>query len=365
MTAIHLEKGSRIYVICPSRIVTGGIEAVHQLVDKLNLFGHRAAIVPTPPVKNPVLLQYRNYAVEFCDEIIDDPRNLLITTEVRPRALDAYHRIQKALWWLSVDNHEKLEEKFDFNRPAARGITHLVQSAYAREFLRGRGIANPLPLSDYLHATYLQKPASRRQKRDLVLYTPVKGSEAYVQQLMQADPSIEWLALRGMIRKMHARTLRRGKVYVDFGTHPGKDRQPREAAVNGCCVIVGRKGAACFDADLPIPQAYKFDCETFPPEKIIETVRSCLNDYDNRIEEMAAYAEKIRQEERIFEQEVRTIFGGVSRRRSPLPLLQMRNTGAFLQQNDFLTGLRGVGNEFLPLAPVNAARRIYRQLRGR
>ena len=36
------------------------------------------------------------------------------------------------------------------------------------------------------------------------------------------------------------------KVYIDFGNHPGKDRIPREAVINGCCVITGVRGSARF-----------------------------------------------------------------------------------------------------------------------
>jgi len=43
------------------------------------------------------------------------------------------------------------------------------------------------------------------------------------------------------------------KLYVDFGKHPGKDRMPREAAVHGCCIITGRRGAAGNPFDIPIP----------------------------------------------------------------------------------------------------------------
>ena len=93
---LRLTKDSIIYVLCPSGIVTGGIEAVHQLVDKLRLFGHQAYVVPVPPVHNPLLLQYRNYDVPFTNTVVDDHTNILITTEVNPRALDRYSSIQKA-----------------------------------------------------------------------------------------------------------------------------------------------------------------------------------------------------------------------------------------------------------------------------
>ena len=354
---------SVIYVLCPSHIVTGGIEAVHQLVDKLRKFGHNANIVPLPQVRNPALLQYRNYEVEFASHIEDDPRNLLITTEVNPRQLDHYSSIRKALWWLSVDNHEKLAEGFEFDDPKNKSVVHFVQSAFAHNFLSQKGVETIYPLTDYLHAEYFRN--IRPQKHNRVLYTPIKGADAYVDRLIRADPSIEWRPLKGLIRKAHAQALREGKVYVDFGSHPGKDRQPREAAVNGCCVIVGLKGSAACPEDMSIPDRYKFPLEPLDGTAILSTLRACLAEHGERRHDFDAYVDGVIQEERRFEQEILSIFGGTPRRtrRSPRAIA-LRNTWLFVRQNKAPTILRGLANEFLPLAITNGIRRRYRAMVG-
>ena len=262
---IRLQPGAIIYVVSPAHIVTGGVEAIHQLVDKLRKFGHDARIVTLPQVSNPCLIQYRNYDVIFSDTIVDSSRNLLITTEVNTGLLARFGSIQKALWWLSVDNHFGLPEPFDFRDPSHAAVIHLAQSAYAEQLLRQHGVNMIYRITDYLNSEYLRP--RRSVKSDLVLYTPVKGSGAFVDRLRAIDKTLQWKPLKGMIRKRHAQTLRQGKVYVDFGSHPGKDRQPREAAVNGCCVLVGLRGSACVNEDLPIPKDYKFDLTVFDAEK--------------------------------------------------------------------------------------------------
>lgn len=350
---------SNIYVLCPSGIVTGGIEAIHQLVDKLRRLGHAGFIVPVPAVGNPCLLQYRNYDVAFSSVVVDHPRNLLITTEVNPKALDHYHFIQKAIWWLSVDFHEALQEKFDFEHPPSNGVTHFVQSAYAASFLRGKGISDVYYLTDYLHAEYLRK-YRRRYKSDVVLYTPVKGAQYYIDRLMAADDSIQWLALSGMIRKKHAQVMRDSKVYVDFGSHPGKDRQPREAAVNGCCVIVGRAGAACFEQDMPIPDAYKFDLQSLDDDKILAVIRSCLFDYETRKCDFDGYAAIVRCDEQRFEDEVIASFGVKSSQKTWPALVVIGNILRFARQNNYVTVLRGLMNELLPLQISSFAKNLYR-----
>jgi hypothetical protein len=361
---LKIYKDTIIYVLCPSGIVTGGIEAVHQLVDKLKMFGHDARIVPVPPIRNPFLLQYRNYHVCFDCHILDDERNIIITTEVNPLALKEHQNIQKAIWWLSVDFHEALDEKFDFHDPQARAVRHFVQSAYAAAFLRRKGIVSCDSLSDYLHSVYLHQ-VNRSDKNNVVLYTPVKGAENYIQRLKQADSSIQWLAMTGMIRKQHAQTMRQAKVYVDFGSHPGKDRQPREAVVNGCCVIVGLSGAARFEADIPIRSIYKFDPEHLDVNRILDTIRGCLVDYDDRFQDFDAYAKIVRQNEQCFEEEVKSIFGIQSVNRRWRFLTIATNIVIFSRQNNWFVVCRSLLNEFFPLGLSAWLKRVYRPTRAR
>ncbi|MEB3259329.1 MAG: hypothetical protein VKP63_01730 [Cyanobacteriota bacterium] len=360
---LTLHENTIIYILCPAKIVTGGIEAIHQLVHKLRRFGHDARIVAKPMVDNPVLLQYRNYDVVFAKEVIDHERNILIASEVDPRGLNAYRSIQKALWWLSVDNHEALKETFQFGHPDTASVVHFVQSAYAASFLQSRGQASFAYLSDYLHPAYFRRVEPAR-KNNVVLYTPVKGAQPFIDRLQRADPSIHWLPLKGMIRKRHARAMRQGKVYVDFGRHPGKDRQPREAVVNGCCVLVGLAGAARFAADVPIPEHYKFDLEQLEMDRVLETIRACLFSYEKRIHDFDDYANFARQDEQRFEEEIKAVFGAKPCQPKPMVAVKMANVLAFSQQNDWFTTSRGLMNELLPLAVTRWSKRLYLTARG-
>jgi hypothetical protein len=264
------------------------------------------------------------------------------------------------VWWLSVDNHEASSDRFDFHSPASAAVSHFVQSAYARQFLQNKGVATIHDLSDYLHREYLRD--RHPPKNDIVLYTPVKGSEDLLRPLITADPTLQWRPLKGMIRKQHAQTLRQGKVYVDFGSHPGKDRQPREAAVNGCCVLVGLRGSATFTADVPIPDAYKFEIRNLQSDAVLSTIRECLARHGERRHDFDGYATTIRGEEERFGEEVKRIFGVQQQRDQPRLAKATRNTWGYMQQNRPLTVIRGLANELLPLGPTNLARQVYRSL---
>ena len=267
-------------------------------------------------------------------------------------------RIQKAIWWLSVDFHEALAEPFAFDQPCAQDIFHFVQSAYAASYVRSKGVTAFFMLTDYLHETYLAAK-NREPKNDVVLYTPAKGAQAYIDRLRQADATIQWLPLSGMIRKQHAQTMRRGKVYVDFGSHPGKDRQPREAVVNGCCVLVGLAGAACFDDDVPIPAAYKFALDGLDEPTILATIHSCLARHGSHWSDFAAYAETVRHDERRFEEEIKLIFGVKSFRKTSRRRIVLGNIFLFARLNDGFTVARGLMNELAPLWLSRWAKRLY------
>lgn len=113
----------------------------------------------------------------------------------------------------------------------------------------------------------------------------------------------EWVPLQGMSPEDVAKVLCTGKVYIDFGNHPGKDRIPREAAYCGCCIITNRRGSAEFYEDVAIPETYKIDdsesCET-----ILGKIEYIMHNYDTEKEKFYDYVDKIRREKEIFEDEV-------------------------------------------------------------
>ena len=124
-----------------------------------------------------------------------------------------------------------------FPQPALQA--HLFQSAYAREYVQQQFKVGGAMLSDYLAPEYFSAPLAGT-RRNAVAFNPRKGYR-YTARLIQACPDIEFVRLEGMTRQQLRETLDSCCVYIDFGVHPGKDRIPREAAVRGAVVIVGRQ----------------------------------------------------------------------------------------------------------------------------
>ena len=85
-----------------------------------------------------------------------------------------------------------------------------------------------------------------------------------------------------MNRKEILDTLIKSKIYIDFGTHPGRDKIPREAVLLGNCILTNKKGSANNPVDISIPDRFKFE-ETKKNEKILNNIiGEIFNDYSNQ-----------------------------------------------------------------------------------
>ena len=306
-----LAAGSRVFVLCPPQIATGGPESLHLLVASLRQIGRDARMVYVPAIADATPREYSGYAVERAPAVEDAAENLLIVPEIWAWRLSHCRAVQKAIWWLSVDNHLATESLFDFAAADAASVSHLVGSAYAESFVRGQGATAVAQLSSHVHDRF-HAPMPELPRADRVLYNPKKGS-ALVERLIKRAPELEWRALDGLSREEMVELMCRSKVYVDFGNHPGKERLPREAALAGCCVVTGRKGSAAFAADLPIAAGYKLDdrepVDGERLERMLAVIRACVREFASRQREFADYREHLRGERDRFARDLRRLFG--------------------------------------------------------
>ena len=324
--SVQLTDKSIIYIACPAQQVTGGPEAAHQLFYKLRALGLNAQMYYFPGgVKAPVADRFLEYRPTYVTSIVDESEHLFIVPEVSTDLLSPYRKIRKAIWWLSIDNYHTIidnerelsklktikriitkKRSFSFDDQNADKYFHFAQSRYAYEVLKSKGLKNIYFLSDYLNSSYFNN-LTKQKKLNQVLYNPRKGIEN-TQLLMKASPELKWVPLENMTVTEVKTTLSVSKVYVDFGTHPGKDRFPREAVLNGCCIITGRAGSANFYEDVPIPDKYKFENVVSSRGDIISLIKDCFTNYDVLSQDFNLYREQVMQGEQIFEKEIKEIF---------------------------------------------------------
>lgn len=312
---IQLNNQSIIYIISSPAYFTGGTLLLHQLADWLQTHGFTVKIHYIPNIENPIHPEFEKYNLSYCSKIEDSSNNLLIVPEVFPFELIKYKKIQTALWWLSVDNYFRSfnnasKKRQFFNKIMGyyslynKAQHHFCQSQYAIDFLASKGLRGIL-LSDYLHDEFISKEITLPSKSNVILYNPKKGQE-FTTKLIQAAPDLEWKPIINMTPSEVFNTLLASKVYIDFGFHPGKDRFPREAAICGCCIITGKRGAAANEIDIPIPLDYKFEEDNI--FLIIEKIRFIMENHETCIQQQNAYRDKILVEKANFNQQALNIF---------------------------------------------------------
>lgn len=99
------------------------------------------------------------------------------------------------------------------------------------------------------------------------------------------------------------------KKMLDFGNHPGKDRLPREAAISGCCIITGKCGSAGNNIDVNIPDQFKFENSRHNIDIIIDTIKTCLDNYPDEFKKFEIYRKSIQEEYSLFISDVYRYFG--------------------------------------------------------
>lgn len=326
-----------IYVMSPPYYATGGTELLHQLVYKLRANYHLNALIYYPGIDwkfeiPPTPKRFKKYIDDnWVDHVEDNSENILIIPETLTSSADEFKHLKKVIWWLSVDNYFKSLTGQDYQKEgtvsklkdlikkrlglfpyknlrllfnASKIFLHLVQSEYSLQFLKGYNVTNVMVLSDFINLDLLLED-EKKIRLNQVLYNPAKGIHITKKIIEAAPKNIKWVPIVKMQPSEIAQLMGISKLYIDFGAHPGKDRIPREAVVNGCCLITNRMGAAKNNVDIPIPDSYKFDNQQIGD--IVSKIEFCLQEYDVAIGDFESYRKKILNEEMVFEKDLKKL----------------------------------------------------------
>lgn len=285
----------KIVVTCVAGTVSGGPEALHQLVDMVNEVEPGAGAICYAPYSGShrTFPQYEKYNIPIVmkDKI---PKNAIVVfPEILADHVSQFSQ-RCALWWLSVDNffngHSSYLNKFSF---------HFTQSQYANEHVTSLGF-NTLMLTDYINDVFDNN--LEIHKNDQICVNPSKGLHL-IKDFKEKNPDFLTVELTGMPREKVKEILSQSKIYIDFGHHPGRDRFPREARLSDCVVLTTKYGSAKNDIDIPISSWYKFD----GLEDIKQKVLDVYTDYNYHLGEQYSYKEQIKNQKHIFKNEVKKI----------------------------------------------------------
>jgi hypothetical protein len=336
---IEISKITCVYISCHSPLATGGTEVLHQLGSNLmkmnipvKMFYYNYLLDNIK--QDPVAERFRKYKVPYTLQVKDSSDIAIIVPEIGTHLINEYKRATCILWWLSIDFYYDIQKfngrgaiikkmsksllngeiskvfkyaarkSYDpFKKTSSEKVFHWVQSEYARQYLLKKGISKDRIsyLSDYLNEEFINTSGKSITRNNVVLYNPKKGFKT-TSSIIKASSHLDFIPLMYMTPSQVSRILMMGKVYIDFGHHPGKDRIPREAAMCGCIIITNKKGSANFYEDLPIPNEYKFEEEAGFESKVAILIEDIFSNYEKHYANFKDYREKIKKEEEEFRQ---------------------------------------------------------------
>lgn len=305
----------KIYVVCPYGLVTGGPDALHQLVFYLNNLGLDASIVYADISKKNLFIPqpYKVYISDYLvlNELKDNIDNIIIVPETLTEILDKYNNCKKFIWWLSVDNdvnstffdkikkitkklfHLKNYKKIFMFKKVKNvlkhkkynfkdiNVNHMCASYYAYDYVtKNNQSNNPVyiciePISKY----FLENRGCTIKRENVVLYNPSKNFK-FTKKIIKKAKNIKFKMLKGYTQQQLVELYANSKVYIDFGFFPGAERIPKEAVLNGCVLITGRYGASNYYNDVPIKDDYKFEATNDNISLIIKKIEYEFNNYD-------------------------------------------------------------------------------------
>ncbi len=330
----------KVYVVCPAGIQTGGTELLHQFVYELLQIKVEAYIVYEDKgrfIKTEIPSSFKEYDIQVTSHIEDEQDSVVVLPEIFLFHSRKFSKAHFLFWWLSVDNYYHKNSSlcdyikfyttgnttakfilrrirdigrdrrtvFNFKdiKKIDKRVLHAYQSSYASHELLKRGFFKQIKLTDYINTRYMNTVNEYvSERKNIVLYNPAKGLEV-TKRIIKKLPDIEFVPLKKLSREQMIHRFREAKLYIDFGTHPGKDRIPREACANGCCIIVGKRGSAKYFEDVPIHDDYKFDEKDI--DKITVKIREILNNYNKHNINFHFYRTNIADEYKRFIEEVK------------------------------------------------------------
>ena len=323
---MKLYPDSKVYIQCPANVQTGGPESLHQLASALISLGVRVYIRyskmegTTFDPENPVHDAYKKYHVPYTFKPEDNQQNVFISPETNTLHLYAFKKVRRVIWWMSIDNYLKnilliideclnaplskpMRNYFTFH-DADKKIEHWGQSEYVCQFLKLNGVANVKTVETHMSQIFLSRASQidLSMKKNIVAFNPNKGFKI-TQYLMKFAPYIDWRPIKDMTPAQVQELLAQAKVYIDFGEFPGRERLPREAAISGCVVITGKRGAAGNDIDINIPDEFKFDLKATPKD-IVKKIHEVFENFAEAYDAQRAFRDKELNAQKNFVAEV-------------------------------------------------------------
>ena len=306
-------------------------------------------------IDDPIHENYKQYKLPFVEEINDNENDIVISPEDYTfiNFIKKYSKIQKIIWWLSLDNYfssyfhvnlnkisryliylpykfinlinsilkndEKIITFADYSKLIYKKFNNedlkiassvnlnLSQSYYVYEYLKNRNYNTEL-LNDYLMDNFLEnRELNSYTKENIICYNPRKATKFLVDFITE-NKQLNFYPLVGLSPELMKTQLLKSKIYIDFGTPPGRDKIPREAVALSNCILTNKRGSAKNKFDILIPDEFKF--EEFKTNKILilKKINDIFQNHSREFDKHKLYLNEIENGKEIFKQQLKKIF---------------------------------------------------------
>jgi hypothetical protein len=327
-----------IYIVCTNKLTTGGAELLHQLCFELNSLGFNSNMSyyfrqVNKYIESEINPNYKKYCkYNTSSPILDEVDNIIIFPETMAYLAKKIKHAKVVIWWLSIDNYlinfnydyykcngfkaTYSELKKLFRRPTFRNLKkyhHIVQSKYAKDFLKNKEINSEI-VGDYINLEFLNNHLEIK-KENIVCYNPKKGIEItnkIINFYSDKNKSLLFIPIIGLNADGVIKLMKRSKIYIDFGGHPGKDRMPREARIQDCVIITGRRGSANNNEDIFIDGKYKIsENNKFFLENLNKLINDIFDNFETHLNNQLEYKSRILKEKNDFNNQVQNFIKNI------------------------------------------------------
>lgn len=278
-----------ILLFCPSGLVTGGTEGIHNLARALNRVGANAKILYIGQNPEKIPKELADYGCEYLTEYPTGYKGAIIFPEVWGNQVTdpKYKDNIVAINWQGVDVYDwqtPLEVRKKYLE--RKNTIHIANSEYAVDHLKRQRLS-PVKISDCLNDDFYDLTWELDNRKDTVLYNPVRIKHIKLQDIVMSRCTTELgIRFRPVVELTRSEVIdlfKHSKLYIDFGYFSGRERLPREAVMCGCCIVTNSMGTAGYFKDNSILDMYRAD-EVVPAIQAINYVlrhyMECKSDFD-------------------------------------------------------------------------------------
>lgn len=339
---IRITKDSKIRIwTSGADIKSGGIEVMYMLGEYLYSQGADVAMFAVyDKLRDAGSYFADKYNVPLCnkeDFSTLDPNVVVIVTEYTMSSEDNYRWYCQQyvspliVWFVSsvpstAGTSDHWKELFDGRYDAmalwfqqCKDRTMFVyENELARKRLEFWNLHDLMPLSHGVTEIMYEcsKNVSKENKKNIVIYNQGKvDNREYIENtiipmMRKRRPDIEFVGI-GKTKRYTKEELcdlyASAKVYIDMTDFVGREMMPREACLFDDIVLLHNFNNAASFYQYPIADWYKLN--KWNSEDVCDKIEKSIDEYDERISDMAFMKNRFLNEDRLFKVQADNIFG--------------------------------------------------------